>query len=379
MSGGFHGGGGHMSGGFSGTHMSSGFHGGGHVPSGFSHAPSFGSFSHAPSFGGVSGAHFNSGFSGASHATNHNFAGSATASHFTTPHNFAGNGLAGRSGGGGNFSNAGRNVAGAHSWDWHHGQSWWHPENFRHGFHDFDHFHNFGGVFAGFGFPGWYSLYGWPYYGYGDYGWPYYGDYGSYGYGPGASYYYDYGPSVSNYYDYGPGAGYDVATYSPANPAVYVTPSDATSDQTASTGEDYATQALDAFRSGDYRDALRWASHAAVEMPQDARAHELMSLCLFALKDYRGAAMEAHAALTLGPVIDWPTLYAFYGNVDTYTGQLRALGAFVTDNPKAPEGRFLLAYHFLMTGHKDAAKKELTEVLALAPGDKLAEELLKQL
>ena len=104
-----------------------------------------------------------------------------------------------------------------------------------------------------------------------------------------------------------------------------------------------------------------------------------MSLSLFALKDYRRDTMEAHFALALGPVIDWPTLYAYYGNVDTYTNQLRTLGTFVDDNPKAPEGHFLLAYHFLMTGFKGDAKKELKEVVTLVPADRLAAQLLKQL
>jgi len=105
----------------------------------------------------------------------------------------------------------------------------------------------------------------------------------------------------------------------------------------------------------------------------------MMSQALFALKDYRGAAIEAHVALELGPVIDWPTLYAYYGNLDPYTSQLRVLETFVRNNPKAPEGHFLLAYQYMMMGYKQDAKQELTEVTTLAPADKLAEALLKQL
>ena len=65
-------------------------------------------------------------------------------------------------------------------------------------------------------------------------------------------------------------------------------------------------------RSGDYSDALRLASHATVENPKDAKAHELMSLALFALKDYKGANLEAHEAISLGPPSDWNTLYGYY-------------------------------------------------------------------
>ena len=97
----------------------------------------------------------------------------------------------------------------------------------------------------------------------------------------------------------------------PAEPAIAA--------ESASLGEQYAEQARESFRDGDYRQALRLAQHAAIDMPRDPAVHELMSLVLFALKDYRGAAIEAHAALALGPPIDWPTLYAYYGNADTYT------------------------------------------------------------
>jgi tetratricopeptide (TPR) repeat protein len=212
-------------------------------------------------------------------------------------------------------------------------------------------------------FPGWYGLYNWPYY----YGYGYYGpDYG-YGYVP--AYGYDNGLAyTANYGQYENPSDISVA---PAQPTAR--------ENTAPSGEEYLTQALAAFQSGDYRNGLLLANHAAVDMPQEPRVHETMSLAMFALKNYRGAAMEAHAALALGSMIDWPTLYAYYGNLDTYSSQLRALEAFVRDNPKAPEGHFLLAYHYLMMGHKAEAKQQLTEVIKLVPADKLAQTLLKQL
>jgi len=36
-------------------------------------------------------------------------------------------------------------------------------------------------------------------------------------------------------------------------------------------------------------------------------------------------------------------------------------------------------YGYLMDGHKDAAKRQLTETLEQAPADKLSEQILKQL
>ena len=39
-----------------------------------------------------------------------------------------------------------------------------------------------------------------------------------------------------------------------------------------------------------------------------------MSLSLFAVADYRGAASEAHAAIALGPIADWATVFGYYGD-----------------------------------------------------------------
>jgi hypothetical protein len=227
--------------------------------------------------------------------------------------------------------------------NWGAGQVWYQGRNF-------DRYHPYyGGVYVGWPYflPRWYNWYGWPYY-------------RIYGYNYWPSYYYD---------------SYD----EPLGVSVSPPTQAAVTQDSPSTGDEYAEQARNAFRSGDYREALRLASHAAVEMPQNAAVHELMSLALFAQKDYRGAAAEAHIALANSPPIDWPTLLSYYGNVETYTQQLRALEAFTQENPKKPEGRFLLGYHYIMTGHKDAAKKELVAAKAIVPDDKLAESLVKQL
>ena len=141
----------------------------------------------------------------------------------------------------------------------------------------------------------------------------------------------------------------------------------------------YLGGAQDAFQQGSYADALRLANHAAIEMPQNAKPHELMSLAAFALKDYRGANLEAHAALSLGQAADWRTLYAYYGDLPTYTKQLDALVDYVREHKDAADARFVLAYHNLMMGHSEAAKEQFEKVLAKVPQDQLAAELLKKL
>jgi tetratricopeptide (TPR) repeat protein len=137
--------------------------------------------------------------------------------------------------------------------------------------------------------------------------------------------------------------------------------------------------ARDSFRTGDYRDALRLASHAAIESPQNVKVHELMSLALFALGDYRGAATEAHAAMAFGPISDWATLSAHYGDPEAYTKQLRALEKYVGEHKSAPEGHFLSAYHYLMVGGRDDAKAQMALAVKLTPKDKLAAHVLQQL
>ena len=148
------------------------------------------------------------------------------------------------------------------------------------------------------------------------------------------------------------------------------------SSATSDPGAEYFAQAETAFRQGQYREAVRLANHAAVDAPQNFKAHELMSLGMFAISDFRGAALEAHAAAALGPVSDWATLVGYYGDAAAYTTQLRALEKFTRENPKAADARFLMAYHYLMTGQQPAAIEQLQAVTRLAPNDRLAADLL---
>ena len=71
-----------------------------------------------------------------------------------------------------------------------------------------------------------------------------------------------------------------------------------------------------------------------------------------------------------------PNFMGFYGNVDTYTRQLRALERFVAKTPSADEGRFLLGFQYAMLGHQAAARSQFLAALRLAPQDRLAAELL---
>ena len=219
---------------------------------------------------------------------------------------------------------------------------------------------------------GWWDVgFGWPWFGFGW--WP-----GYYGFYYGAPYcggvYADYG-----YY------GSDAVPYAAAYPPAETAPL-ANGDATAGTATppangdalDFYAQALAAFQQGDYRNATRLAGHASIDDPRNPDVHVLLMQGLFAIGEYRGSAMEAHAVASLGKTPDWAKLYGLYGAVEPYTEQLRALEKYVHDKPSAAEGRFLLGFQYLMDGHPEAAQNEFLQALKLTPKDRLAAQLLKQ-
>jgi hypothetical protein len=253
---------------------------------------------------------------------------------------------------------------------WNHNNNWWRNNfAFNHGHdhdHDFDHFHH-SFIFSPFVFPFWWD-YG-PFYS--RYGYPYYSDY-YYGYTP-TGYYYNYEPDA-----YSSTVPAVESAYSPV-PDQYPGGEEGTAGTTDDWGDKYLSSARDAFLSGSYSDALRLANHAVVETPKNAKAHELMSLALFALKDYKGANIEAHAALSFGTPSDWSTLYGYYNDLPTYTKQLEALVDYIQNHKDAMDARFVLSYQDIMMGHKDAAKSQLEDVVAKIPKDQVAVRLLKEL
>jgi thioredoxin-like negative regulator of GroEL len=174
------------------------------------------------------------------------------------------------------------------------------------------------------------------------------------------------------YADYGYEAAPYTAAYPPAETASAAAPP---ADGNAT---DFYAQALEAFQQGDYRNATRLAGHASIDDPRNPEVHLLLMQGLFAIGEYRGGAMEAHAVVSLGKTPDWAKLYGLYGAVEPYTEQLRALEKYVRDKPATPEGRFLLGFQYVMAGHPEAAQNEFLRALKLTPKDRLAAQLLKE-
>ena len=138
-------------------------------------------------------------------------------------------------------------------------------------------------------------------------------------------------------------------------------------------------QARNAFRAGDYNQALALADKTLTQTPNDPIAHEFRATTLFALRRYDEAAVPFYTVLSVGPGWDWTTLVGLYPDVDTYTSQLRALEAYCNANPRAASARFVLASLYLTQGSTGAAVTRFREVVELQPQDKLSAQLVAAL
>jgi tetratricopeptide (TPR) repeat protein len=136
---------------------------------------------------------------------------------------------------------------------------------------------------------------------------------------------------------------------------------------------------LDQFKAGNYGQALDSFNAALRQLPGDPVVHEVRALTLFALGDYRNAAVALDSLLSSAPGMDWTTMSSLYGNDDDYTAQLRKLEAYCKANPKDAAAAFVLAYHYLTLGEKDAAVDMLQVVVANQPKDYTAKRMLDAL
>jgi len=199
-------------------------------------------------------------------------------------------------------------------------------------------------------------MYGWGYSGYGN---PYYG--GSAGSGG--------VPQTAAVPTAAPGYNYSQPISTTAAP-----PEQAVAGQATSAYD----QAREAFKAGDYAQALQLDQQALAQMPNDATMHEFLALAYFAQGKYDQAAAPLYAVLSVRPGWDWTTLSGMYADVETYTRQLRALEAYVRANPDSAHAHFVLAYQYLVEGHDPNAIDQLKQVVKLQPGDTLSAQLVAQ-
>ena len=138
-------------------------------------------------------------------------------------------------------------------------------------------------------------------------------------------------------------------------------------------------QAVEAFKDQEYRKALTLDEQAIRSLPHDPALHEFSALCSFALGDYQQAAAVLNALLAAAPGMDWQSMSSLYADIDTYTAQLRALEKYRMQHPDDAAARFVLAYHYLVAGHNEAAIGELKAVVAKQPNDQVAKRMLDAL
>jgi hypothetical protein len=161
--------------------------------------------------------------------------------------------------------------------------------------------------------------------------------------------------------------------------ATTAAPTPQTDDPAVRAADEALDQARAAFKRNDYTLAQALVERAIALLPSDPALHEFRALTLFAQGKYRETAATLYAVLATGPGWDWPTMASCYPDVDTYTRQLRALEDYVRQHADDAAVRFVLAYHYLVGGHKDAAIAQLREVVRLKPEDKLSAALLQAL
>lgn len=131
-----------------------------------------------------------------------------------------------------------------------------------------------------------------------------------------------------------------------------------------------------AVENGSGKDAPDGATGRSAEMRR-GEIQQFLSLVTFSLGRYDDAFEAAHTALHSVRPWDWKMLSGHYAKSDVYVAQLRELERSIRVKPTATK-RFLIGYHYWMMGHHASARTQLTKAAA-ASDDKLIPELLKQL
>lgn len=187
----------------------------------------------------------------------------------------------------------------------------------------------------------------------------------------------------SNPYYGGGGGGFGGYNYAQPIPVSYAATDggdpNAGGDQASSPQAQVLDSAVAAFKQNDYDAALDIVNKGITQYPDDSVMHEFRALVLFAKQDYQQAAATIHSVLAVGPGWDWTTLSSLYTDVAVYTQQLRALEAFTRQHSEDGGSRFLLAYHYMSTGHPEAAVTQLQQVVKLVPTDRVASDVLKMI
>lgn len=132
--------------------------------------------------------------------------------------------------------------------------------------------------------------------------------------------------------------------------------------------QEFAT-GMEAFSHADYSRAVQHLTLCVEANPQDTTPHPFVSLALFAVGEYDRSAEYAYSAAGNSPQWTWDQLRSYYGQNADYPRQYEQLQLVVRQPQSSVSARFLLGWHHLMLGHRDAAATELELVARQLPGD----------
>ncbi len=133
---------------------------------------------------------------------------------------------------------------------------------------------------------------------------------------------------------------------------------------------------MEAFGKADFAAAAGHLEKSVAANPQDPMPHPFFSLALFANGNYDAAAEYAWSAAATSPIWDWNQLRSCYSDPAHYATQYEQLQIAARQANASPATQFLLAWHHLILGHRDAAQTELERVLQQLPNDPIATGLL---
>jgi tetratricopeptide (TPR) repeat protein len=144
---------------------------------------------------------------------------------------------------------------------------------------------------------------------------------------------------------------------------------------------DFAREGEVAFRSKDYKQAVREWRHALLDDPQNGTLLLMMSQALFQMGEYNESAGALQAGLKMLPRDKWHVVVGnykeLYSDVQEYVDQLKALEKSVKDKPKDPALRLLVGYHYLYLGYPNEALRELKVGEESAKSDQAMKQLIK--
>ena len=137
------------------------------------------------------------------------------------------------------------------------------------------------------------------------------------------------------------------------------------------------SRGLEAFRSGEYRESVKWFKLASDMNRGDPSAMIYSAHALFAVGRYQEGATYLRKAFTLEPRIAMLTydMRDDYGTVKDFEAQVAALQSAASAAPKNVDRLTMLGYVLNYSGQADRAYAALAKARKLDPNDKVVKTL----